>query len=135
MTTKFAKNLIDGDLSESIALPSTDEAVTSPDIDLGGPLEAARDSVELLIDIPPLTLTEFPEADTLDIVIQHGDSASPTDELLSLPQIVGGASAYEGDRLRAALPSNTKRYVNAKITAAGSVGDMSGKSAVVSLAV
>lgn len=134
MSDKYAPNIIDKSLQVLLALPSTDEAVTSSDIDLKTPLEAASGLVELLIDIPALTLTEFPNEDTIDIVVQHGAAASPTTQLVALAQIVGVATAYAGARLRVALPSSTLRYLNVKITAAGGVGDMSGKNATISLA-
>lgn len=135
MTDTYAKNLIDNELSVTRALPSTDEAVTSSDIDLGGKLEAAHSDVELLIDLPALTAVELPSADTIDIEVQHGSSATPTTRLVALKQIVGDGSTRAAERLRVALPSNTERYINVKITAAGGVGDMSAKSATISLAV
>lgn len=134
MSDKYAKNIIDKTLQVTRALPATDEAVTSADIDLKTPLEAAFGLVELLIDLPALTPTEFPNADTLDIVVQHGSSAGPTDLLATVPTITGADATRLGGRYRVALPSKTLRYVNVKITAAGGVGDMSGKSATISLA-
>lgn len=134
MSDKYAKNIIDKELQVTRALPATDEAVTSADIDLKAPLEAASGLVELLIDLPALTSGEFPNADTLDIVVQHGASAAPTTLLATVPTITGADATREATRYRVALPSKTERYINVKITAAGGVGDMSGKSATISVA-
>ena len=126
----YNKNIRDESLKATVALPAADGSVTSDDIDLGGDLVAAHGLVEVLVTVPALTVGELPAGDTLDIVLQNGASAAPTTALHTFAQLSGSAQGLAETELRCALPSSTKRYLNAKITAAGSVADLSGKDVV-----
>lgn len=113
------------------ALPTADGTVTSSDIDLettGHVLE----NMELSIEVPALSSTLLPSADTLTITVQHGDSATPTTALY-VTTITGTGSTIAAQELRFRLPAECGRYINVKFVAAGGTGDQSGVSATIAL--
>jgi len=124
----------DARLSVTRALPTSDGTVTSSDLDLGcsAPGESLS-NVELLIEVPALSSTHLPSADTLTITVQSGESATPSTTLNLVKVITGTGSTIAAQDIRFRLPTTTGRYVNVKFVAAGGTGDISGVSATVSL--
>jgi len=130
----FARNLQDRALTISRALPTADGTVTSADFDLDtNTYGFLTENMELDIALPALTGTHLPNADTLTITVQSGNSATPTATLGLVRVVTGTGSTIAAQNLRFRLPSNTGRYVNVKFVAAGGTGDISGVSAVLSL--
>jgi hypothetical protein len=130
----FARNLQDRALTITRALPTADGTVTSTDFDLGpNSYEFLTENFELVIDVPALTATHLPNADTLTVTVQSGNSASPTTTLNLVKVITGTGSAIAAQTIRFRLPSNTGRYVNVKFVAAGGTGDISGVTATLTL--
>lgn len=126
----------DLNLTITRALPTSDGTVTSSDMDLGcaTPGVSVKDT-ELVVDIPDLTATNLPSADTLTITVQSGESTTPTGSTNLVKVITGTGSTIAAQSVKFRLPSNIGRYVNVKIVAAGGTGDMSAKSATISLQV
>lgn len=116
-------------LTVTRALPTSDGTVTSDDIDLGikpGDLEAYEFEVEL----PELTSTHLPNADTLTITLQTGDAPAPTSSSGQVVVITGTGSTIAAQKIRFKVPSDKiKRYNNVKFVAAGGTGNMSGITA------
>lgn len=131
--SKFARNIRDAALRVSRALTASDGTVRSPDIDLGC-VPHAIEMVEVAIQVPALTTTELPNADTVTVALCTGNTAVPTAVHHTFPAITGaGGEGAPATELRARIPSNAGRYLNATFTSAGTSGNMSGKSAVVEL--
>lgn len=126
----FARKVQDKAHIITRALPTADGTVTSADIDLGTGIKP--ENVELEITIPALTATELPNADTLTITLQSGDSATPTTALHAFP-VITGSTGHAGSVLRYRFPSNAGRYNNVKVVAAGGTGDISGSTATIKL--
>lgn len=114
------------------ALPTSDGTVTSSDFDLGANPDELE-NIELLIEVPSLTSTNLPSADTLTITVQSGDSATPSTSTGFVNVITGTGSTIAAQEYRFRLPSTIGRYVNVKFVAAGGTGDISAKSATLSL--
>ena len=132
MANEFARNIKDAALIVTRALPTADGTATSSDIDLGeNPV--ALENVELSVEIPELSATNLPAADTLTVTVQSGESAAPTTSAGLVRVITGTGSTIAAQDLRFRLPSNVGRYVNVKLVAAGGTGDMSAKTATVAL--
>ena len=134
MANEFVRNIKDTLTTVTRALPTADGTVTSSDIDLGA-VNGGRsvENVELSIEVPALTSTLLPSADTLTITVQGGASAAPTTSLNLVTVITGTGSTIAAQELRFRLPSNCPRYVNVKFVAAGGTGDQSGVSATIAL--
>jgi hypothetical protein len=130
------RSIQDAELTVSKALTASDGSVTTDDIDLGP--NTGDHFVEghvLSVYIPELSGTELASADTLVVLVQHGDSAAPTtafDPSLT-KTITGNGSTIAAQTLYFKLPHNVNRYVNVKFTSAGTSGDMSDKTATVKL--
>lgn len=130
-----SRNIKDAGLSVDRALTAADGSVTSADLDLdavqpGVTLEAC----ELLVEIPALLAAELASADTLTIAVQAGAAAAPTTALRGMGAVItGDGNAIAAQSFRFRLPSDCPRYVNVKFTTAGTSGDMSDKTATVSL--
>lgn len=124
----------DINLTVTRALTASDGSVTSSDIDLGcsSPGDSVKD-VELVIEIPSLTSSELASADTLVVLVQSGESATPSTSAGLSTTITGTGSTIAAQTIRYRLPSTIGRYVNVKFTTAGTTGDMSAKSATISL--
>lgn len=134
MSNEFARNIKDAVTTITRALPTADGTVTSSDIDLGAVLAGpSLEGVELSIEVPALSATLLPSADTLTITVQGGAAATPTTSLGFVTVITGTGSTIAAQELRFRLPSNCPRYINAKFVAAGGTGDQSGVSATVAL--
>lgn len=132
MANELARNIRDASLTVTRALPTADGTVTSSDIDLGpGPYQG--ENFELSIEVPELSSTLLPSADTLTITVQAGASATPSTTLNLVKVITGTGSTIAAQELRFRLPSNCGRYVNVKFVAAGGTGDQSGVSATIAL--
>lgn len=132
MANEFARNVRDVLTNVTRSLPTADGTVTSSDIDLGaGPV--SPEAIELDIAVPELSATNLPSADTLTITVQGGASATPSTSLNLVKVITGTGSIIAAQNVRFRLPSNCGRYVNVKFVAAGGTGDMSAKSATISL--
>ncbi len=134
MANEFARNIKDTLTTVTRALPTADGTVTSSDIDLGavnGGLSV--ENVELSIEVPELSSTLLPSADTLTITVQGGAAAAPSTTLNLVKVITGTGSTIAAQELRYRLPSNCPRYVNVKFVAAGGTGDQSGVSATIAL--
>lgn len=132
MANEFARNLKDTDLIVTRALPEADGTVTSSDFDLGADTYKGE-NYELSIEVPELSATDLPNADTLTITVQAGASATPTTSAGIVFVITGTGSTIAAQELRARLPSNVARYANVKFVAAGGTGDMSAKTATIAL--
>jgi hypothetical protein len=134
MANEFGRNIKDASANTRItrALPTADGTVTSADIDLGA--EAYKgENFELQIEIPALTSTHLPSADTLTLTIQAGASATPTTSTGITHLTTGTGSTIAAQVVRFRLPSNIARYVNVKAVAAGGTGDISAVSLTISL--
>lgn len=121
-------------LTSSIALTAADGSATCADIDLGPNTgDHIVEGHTLSVYIPELSGTELASADTLVILVQHGDSASPTTAFNpSLTKtLTGDGNTIAAQTLYFKLPYNVNRYVNVKFTSAGTSGDMSDKTAIV----
>jgi hypothetical protein len=132
MANEFARNIKDTNLVVTRALPEADGTVTSSDIDLGADTYKGE-NYELSIEVPALSATLLPNADTLTITVQGGASATPTTSLNLVAVITGTGSTIAAQELRFRLPSNCPRYINVKFVAAGGTGDQSGVSATIAL--
>jgi hypothetical protein len=134
MANEFARNIKDTLTTVTRALPTADGTVTSADIDLGAVLAGpSLEKVELSIEVPALSATLLPNADTLTITVQGGASATPSASLNLVKVITGTGSTIAAQEIRFRLPSDCPRYVNVKFVAAGGTGDQSGVSATVAL--
>lgn len=126
------RNIQDALQTITRALPTADGTVTSSDFDLGvqpGDLE----SYELAIEVPALSSTLLPSADTLTITVQSGASATPSTTTNLVKVITGTGSTIAAQTIRFRLSSDISQYVNVKFVAAGGTGDMSGSSATIKL--
>lgn len=128
------RSIQDYNLTAQTILTAADGSVTTPDIDLGpntGDHFTEGHVVEVYV--PELGATELASADTLTILLQHGDSASPTTAFSpSLTHVVTGTgSTIAAQTLRFKLPNDVNRYLNVKFTTAGTSGDMSEDIAIV----
>ena len=132
MAHEFARNIKDAALIITRALPTADGTVTSSDFNLGSGTYRGE-NFELEIDVPELSATNLPSADTLTLTVQAGASATPSTSAGIVFVITGTGSTIATQKLRCRLPSNCGQYVNVKIVAAGGTGDMSAKSATLSL--
>ena len=134
MAHEFARNIKDTLTTVTRALPTADGTVTSADIDLGA-INAglSLEKVELSIEVPAISATLLPNADTLTITVQGGASATPSTSLNLVKVITGTGSTIAAQEIRFRLPSDCPRYVNVKFVAAGGTGDQSGVSATVAL--
>lgn len=123
----MARNIRDNDLTITRALPTADGTVTSSDFDLGAVSpDVTAETFELVLEIPALSATLLPSADTLTITVQTGAAVTPTTSTNQSRVITGTGSTIAAQELRFRLPSNVARYVNVKYVAAGGTGDMSG---------
>jgi hypothetical protein len=130
------RSIEDAELSKTRALTASDGSVTSSDIDLGpNTKDHMVEGHVLEVYIPELSGTELASADTLTVLVQHGDSASPTTAFdPSLTKVItGDGNTIAAQTLRFKLPHNVNRYVNVKFTSSGTSGDMSAVSAAVKL--
>lgn len=132
MAHEFARNIRDDSWKITRALPTADGTVTSSDFDLGD-CGYKCESYEFEIELPALTATHLPSADTLTITIQGGATASPTSSLGLYRIITGTGSTIAAQTLRYRLPSDICRFINVKFQAAGGTGDISGVSAIIRL--
>lgn len=132
MAHEFARNIRDDSWKVTRALPTADGTVTSTDFDLGADVYKGE-NYELEIELPALTATHLPSADTLTITVQAGSSATPTTSLGMVTVVTGTGSTIAAQVIRYRLPSNVARYVNVKFVAAGGTGDISGVSAIIRL--
>jgi len=128
----------DLNLTITRALTSADGSVTSTDFDLGavstgGRAGSSTRNVELVVELPALASSELNTADTLTITVQTGDSATPTTSANLVAVVTGTGSAIAAQTLKFRLPPTVGQYVNVKFTTAGTTGDMSAKSATISL--
>jgi hypothetical protein len=134
MANELVRNIKDAALLVTRALPTADGTVTSSDIDLGAVLPGVSlEGVELAIEIPELSSTLLPSADTLTVTVQGGASAAPSTSLGLTHLTTGTGSTIAAQEVRFRLPSNCPRYINVKFVAAGGTGDQSGVSATVGL--
>ena len=128
------RNIQDADLTITRALPTADGTVTSSDFDLENVTPGvALESLELVVDVPALTSTHLPSADTLTLTLQGGASATPSTSLNITKVITGTGSAIAAQTFRFRLPPDCPRYVNVKFVAAGGTGDISAVSATLGL--
>ena len=132
MSNEFARNIKDAAHIVTRALPTADGTVTSDDIDLGLS-DVKPENIELSIEVPELSSTLLPSADTLTVTVQAGASAAPSTTLNLVKVITGTGSTIAAQEVRFRLPSNCPRYVNVKFVAAGGTGDQSGVSATIAL--
>jgi hypothetical protein len=134
MANEFARNLKDSSSNTLVtrALPTADGTVTSSDIDLGAGTYRGE-NYELSIEVPALTATHLPSADTLTITVQGGSSATPSTTLNLVKVITGTGSTIAAQEIRFRLPSDCPRYINVKFVAAGGTGDISGQTATIAL--
>jgi hypothetical protein len=134
MANEFVRNIKDAALLVTRALPTADGTVTSSDLDLAAVSPGVSlENVELAIEIPALTSTHLPSADTLTVTVQGGASATPSTSLNIVKVITGTGSTIAAQEWRVKLPSDCPRYVNVKFVAAGGTGDISGVSATIGL--
>lgn len=130
------RSIQDAELTVTRALTASDGSVTSDDIDLGpNTKDHFVEGHILSVYIPELSGTELASADTLVVLVQHGDTAAPTTAFNpSLTKtITGDGNTIAAQTLYFNLPYNVNRYVNVKFTSAGTSGDMSDKTAVIKL--
>ena len=132
MANELARNIKDAAHIVTRALPTADGTVTSSDIDLGA-VSYQGENFELSIEVPELSSTLLPSADTLTITVQAGAAAAPTTTINLVKVITGTGSTIAAQELRFRLPSDCPRYVNVKFVAAGGTGDQSGVSATIAL--
>lgn len=124
----------DLNLTITRALPTADGTVTSADLDLGSaaPGASVKDA-ELHIELPALSATLLPNADTLTVTVQSGESPTPSATTGLSRVITGTGSTIAAQTLQFRLPPTVGRYVNVRFAAAGGTGDQSGVSATISL--
>lgn len=124
---------------ETKALGTSDATVTTTGFDLGAmtPAGAFEAGCELEISAPALNTTQLPNADTCTYSVESSvDSAfsSPivvADKVLVQTGAGGAGAAAAVEKFK--LASNIERYVRVKAVLAGTTGDCSGASMVVSL--
>jgi hypothetical protein len=134
MANEFSRNIQDADFVKSRTLTAADGSVTSADIDLGTNSKGFfPENTEVEVLIPALTSTQLASADTLTILLQGGAATGSTTSLGLSAVLTGTGSAIPETSFRFRLPSPAPRYVNAKITTAGTTGDMSAKTAFLKL--
>lgn len=128
------RNIQDYLLTVTRALTAADGTVTSSDIDLGAVSPGdSLEGAELVIAVPSLSASELASADTLTITVQGGASATPSTSLNIVRVITGTGSTIAAVEWRVKLPNDCPRYVNVKFVTAGTTGDMSAKSATITL--
>jgi hypothetical protein len=129
-----ARNIQDYNLKITRALPTADGTVTSTDLDLGAVSPGVTlEGAELVIEIPALSSTLLPSADTLTLTVQGGAAVTPSTSLNISKVITGTGSTIAAQEWRVKLPQDCPRYVNVKAVAAGGTGDQSGVSLTISL--
>jgi hypothetical protein len=131
----FARKIKDAEFVVNRALPTADGTVTSADFDF----ESAGhgffpENTSLIIEVPELTSTNLPNADTLTITVQGGSAATPTTSL-NIVRVITGAGGVGASAVTwfIRLPSDCPRYINVKFVAAGGTGDISASTATVAL--
>ena len=130
----FARKIKDANYVITRALPTADGTVTSSDIDLESVAYGfSPENMSLVIEVPALTATNLPSADTLTITVQSGSAASPTTTTNLVAVITGTGSTIAAQDITFRLPPGVGRYVNVKFVAAGGTGDISAKTATVAL--
>lgn len=124
----------DLNLTITRTLPTADGTVTSTDFDLGSttPSPGLRET-ELVIEVPELSAANLPIADTLTLTVQSGSAVTPTTTTNLVKVITGTGSTIAAQDVNFYLPSGVGRYLNVKLVAAGGTGDMSAKTATISL--
>jgi len=130
----FARKIKDATYVINRALPTADGTVTSSDIDLESVgYGFSPENMALTIDVPALTSTHLPSADTLTITVQSGAAVTPTTTTNLVKVITGTGSTIAAQTITFRLPPDVSRYVNVKFVAAGGTGDISGQTATVAL--
>ena len=128
------RNIQDASFTVTRALPTADGTVTSTDFDLQTVTPGVvLEGIELVVEMPALTATHLPSADTLTLTVQSGASATPSTSTQITKLITGTGSTIAAQTFRFRLPPDCARYVNVKFVAAGGTGDISGVSATLSL--
>ncbi len=131
----MSREIIDDTYNETdVALPTSDGTSYSTGIDLGAD-SFKPEEMELFIEVPALTVTHLPNADTLTVNIVAGSTSTPTTVIAASILTFTGAdgSGAAGASVRYRLPSDCPRYVRAQFVAAGGTGDMSAVDAEVGL--
>lgn len=139
MADRATMRIADANLKETKALGTSDATVTTTGFDLGA--IAARGAFladcELEIQAPILTTTELPNSDTNTYSVETDDNSGFSSAKIIADKVIlqtgagGTGAAAVTERFR--LPSNCERYVRVKSVLAGTTGDCSGKSMIVSL--
>ena len=124
------RNIIDGELLVTAALPATASTAVSAGIDLGSTtLGAVAESIAALVKVPAT-----PDlADTKTITVSIQDSADNSsfaaiDGTGSLVLLGAGGTGAAAAELRVKLPTTSRKYVRATATAVASAGDSTGVS-------
>jgi hypothetical protein len=121
MSHEFARNIQDASLNPAaFTLPAAaSTSTTSAVIDLG--TDAYKpENIELDLAIPALSTTIVPDASTVTAIIETSTTSNfaAVDATIFSKILTGAGGAGVGAQtaLRARLPSNSARYVRAKIT-------------------
>jgi hypothetical protein len=129
MPLRFIKDAL---LIRSAVLPAGATTTYIADFDLG---EGEKfETVELLVEIPALALSELPNGATITAKVFHGSSPSPTTELCNLGNVTGatGTDPSAAREFRFRFPPTVGRYVRVGFTGTSGVA-ASGKAASVAL--
>lgn len=134
MANEFARNIQDASLNPAaFALPAAASTSTqSAVIDLG--TDAVKPAnIELDLAIPALSTTIAPDTRTVTAIIETSTTsvftAVDTTIFSKILTGAGGAGIGAQTGLRCRIPSNSARYVRAKITFGASTTDASAVSA------
>lgn len=134
MANEFARNIQDASLNPAaFALPAAaSSSTTSAVIDLGTDTYKPA-NVELDLAIPALNTTIAPDTRTVTAIIETSTTSNfaAVDATIFSRILTGAGGAGIGAQtgLRCRLPSNSARYVRAKITFGASTTDGSAVSA------
>jgi len=127
MANEFARNIQDASLNPAaFALNNGVGSTQSAVIDLGA--DTYKPPVELQVDVPALNATMVPDSKTVNYIIETSTTSafSAVAQTILNDQVAGASSAgVAAYSARVRIPSNSARYVRAKVTLGATTGDAS----------
>lgn len=128
MANEFARNIQDASINPAaFALNNGAGSTQSDVIDLGADTYKP-DSIELQFSVPALNATMVPDSKTVNYIIETSTTSafSAVAQTILNDQVAGASSAgVAAYSARVRIPSNSARYVRAKVTLGATTGDAS----------
>jgi hypothetical protein len=135
MANEFSRNVIDSNLDDQFALPSSASTSTnSAAIDLGADAYKGE-NYEVSLVVGALSDTICPSTRTVTYIIETSTASSfaSIDRTVFTQTYTGAGSGVAAQDIRVRLPSNCARYVRAKVTFGASTTDGSAVAATIAL--